>query len=96
MLIVNILKSLPIIFDNLRQRLASLIFIFLIYQKNKLGIVLYNSIFFRFTVVNFTVVNLYVKNHCAISKIESGKFNCSIDYLSKFSWFLGFEIVVKQ
>lgn len=27
-----------------------------------------------------------------ISKIESGKFNCSIDYLSKFSWFLGFEI----
>jgi DNA-binding XRE family transcriptional regulator len=31
-----------------------------------------------------------------ISKIENGKFNCSIDYLSKFSWFLGFEIVVKQ
>lgn len=26
-----------------------------------------------------------------ISKIESGKFNCSLDYLSKFSWFLGFE-----
>lgn len=26
-----------------------------------------------------------------ISKIESGKFNCSIDYISKFSWFLGFE-----
>ena len=26
-----------------------------------------------------------------ISKIESGKFNCSMDYLSKFSWFLGFE-----
>ena len=30
-----------------------------------------------------------------ISKIESGKFNCSIDYLSKFSWFLGFEITIK-
>lgn len=30
-----------------------------------------------------------------ISKIESGKFNCSIDYLSKFSWFLGFEIKIK-
>jgi len=30
-----------------------------------------------------------------ISKIESGKFNCSIDYLSKFSWFLDFEISVK-
>jgi DNA-binding XRE family transcriptional regulator len=29
-----------------------------------------------------------------ISKIENGKFNCSIDYLSKFSWFLGFEIVI--
>jgi transcriptional regulator with XRE-family HTH domain len=27
-----------------------------------------------------------------ISKIENGKFNCSIDYISKFSWFLGFEL----
>ena len=27
-----------------------------------------------------------------ISKIESGKFNCSIDYLSKFSWYLDFDI----
>ncbi len=27
-----------------------------------------------------------------ISKIERGKFNCSIDYLSKFSWFLEFDI----
>lgn len=26
-----------------------------------------------------------------ISKIESGKFNCSIGYLSKFSWFLKFD-----
>lgn len=31
-------------------------------------------------------------SRATISKIESGKFNCSIDYLSKFSWFLGFEI----
>lgn len=30
-----------------------------------------------------------------ISKIENGKFNCSIDYISKFSWFLGFEIKIK-
>jgi transcriptional regulator with XRE-family HTH domain len=30
-----------------------------------------------------------------ISKIESGKFNCSLDYLSKFSWFLDFEITLK-
>lgn len=29
-----------------------------------------------------------------ISKIESGKFNCSMDYLSKFSWFLEFEIKI--
>jgi DNA-binding XRE family transcriptional regulator len=29
-----------------------------------------------------------------ISKIESGKFNCSIDYLSKFSWYLGFEFKI--
>lgn len=31
-----------------------------------------------------------------ISKIESGKFNCSLDYLSKFSWFLGFEITINE
>ena len=31
-----------------------------------------------------------------ISKIESGKFNCSIDYLSKFASFLGFEIILKD
>lgn len=31
-----------------------------------------------------------------ISKIESGKFNCSIDYLSKFSWFLGFEFEINE
>jgi transcriptional regulator with XRE-family HTH domain len=30
-----------------------------------------------------------------ISKIESGKFNFSIDYLSKFAEFLNFEIIVK-
>ena len=29
-----------------------------------------------------------------ISKIENGKFNCSMDYLSKFSWFLGFQIKI--
>ena len=27
-----------------------------------------------------------------ISKIENGKFNCSIDYLSKFSWYLDFKL----
>lgn len=31
-----------------------------------------------------------------ISKIESGKFNCSIDYLSKFSVALGFDIVLEE
>lgn len=31
-----------------------------------------------------------------ISKIESGKFNCSIDYLSKFSWFLEFDFVINE
>ena len=29
-----------------------------------------------------------------ISKIESGKFNCSMDYLSKFSWFLEFDLTL--
>lgn len=33
-------------------------------------------------------------NRSTISKIENGKFNCSMDYLSKFSWFLGFEITI--
>jgi transcriptional regulator with XRE-family HTH domain len=31
-----------------------------------------------------------------ISKIENGKFNCSIDYLSKFSWFLDFDFEIKE
>ena len=31
-----------------------------------------------------------------ISKIENGKFNCSVDYLSKFSWFLRFEIKLED
>ncbi len=31
-----------------------------------------------------------------ISKIESGKFNCSMDYLSKFSWYLKFEVNFKS
>jgi transcriptional regulator with XRE-family HTH domain len=29
-----------------------------------------------------------------ISKIESGKFNCSINYLSKFSWYLDFDLTI--
>lgn len=31
-----------------------------------------------------------------ISKIESGKINCSIDYLYKFSWFLGFDFNISE
>lgn len=31
-----------------------------------------------------------------ISKIESGKFNCSIDYLAKFGSFLNFEIILQD
>ena len=30
-------------------------------------------------------------NRSTISKIENGKFSFSIDYLSKFSWFLDFD-----
>ncbi|MFH7002109.1 helix-turn-helix domain-containing protein [Flavobacterium bizetiae] len=29
-----------------------------------------------------------------ISKIENGKFNCSLDYISKFSWFLEFDLLI--
>lgn len=28
-----------------------------------------------------------------ISKIENGKFNCSMDYLSKFAYHLGFDLL---
>ena len=31
-----------------------------------------------------------------ISKIESGKFNCSIDYLYKFASYLDFEIILQD
>lgn len=31
-----------------------------------------------------------------ISKIEGGKFNFSMDYLSKFSWFLEFDFTVSD
>jgi DNA-binding XRE family transcriptional regulator len=33
-------------------------------------------------------------NRSTISKIENGKFSFSIDYLSKFSWFLDFDFSV--
>lgn len=29
-----------------------------------------------------------------ISKIENGKFNCSLDYISKFSWYLEFDLLI--
>jgi transcriptional regulator with XRE-family HTH domain len=35
-------------------------------------------------------------NRSTISKIENGKFSFSIDYLSKFSWFLDFEFQLKE
>lgn len=35
-------------------------------------------------------------NRSTISKIENGKFNLSIDYLSKFSWFLDIEFQLKE
>jgi DNA-binding XRE family transcriptional regulator len=34
-------------------------------------------------------------NRSTISKIENGKFNLSLDYLSKFSWYLDFEFQLK-
>lgn len=35
-------------------------------------------------------------NRSTISKIENGKFSFSIDYLSKFSWFLDFEVQLNE
>lgn len=33
-------------------------------------------------------------NRSTISKIENGKFSVSIDYLSKFSFFLNFDVTI--
>lgn len=33
-------------------------------------------------------------NRSTISKIENGKFSFSIDYLSKFSWYLDFDFLL--
>lgn len=35
-------------------------------------------------------------NMSTVSKIENGKFNLSVDYLSKFYWFLDFELQLKE
>ena len=35
-------------------------------------------------------------NRSTISKIETGKFSITIDYLAKFSWFLEFDILLKN
>jgi len=35
-------------------------------------------------------------NHSTISKIETGKFAITIDYLAKFAWYLDFNILVVE
>lgn len=35
-------------------------------------------------------------NHSTISKIETGKFAISVDYLAKFAWYLDFDISVLE
>ena len=35
-------------------------------------------------------------NRTTISKIENGKYNLTIDYISKFSWFLDFDIIISE
>lgn len=42
------------------------------------------------------VAELMNVSRTTISKIESGKFNCSLDYLSKFAIVLGFDIVLLE
>ena len=42
------------------------------------------------------VADLMNVSRTTISKIESGKFNCSLDYLSKFAFVLGFDIVLSE
>lgn len=40
------------------------------------------------------LANIMKVSRTTISKIENGKFNFSIDYLSKFSWFLDFNLAI--
>ena len=35
-------------------------------------------------------------NRCTISKVETGKFAITIDYLVKFAWYLDFDISVLE
>ena len=35
-------------------------------------------------------------NHSTISKVETGKFAITIDYLAKFAWYLDFNISVLE
>lgn len=35
-------------------------------------------------------------NHSTISKVETGKFAITIDYLARFAWYLDFDISVAQ
>lgn len=35
-------------------------------------------------------------NHSTISKVETGKFAITIDYLAKFAWYLNFNISVVE
>lgn len=42
------------------------------------------------------VAELMNVSRTTISKIENGKFNCSLDYLSKFAFVLGFDIVLSE
>lgn len=35
-------------------------------------------------------------NHSTISKVETGKFAITIDYLSKFAWYLDFNISIVE
>jgi transcriptional regulator with XRE-family HTH domain len=35
-------------------------------------------------------------NHSTISKVETGKFAITIDYLAKFAWYLDFNISVVE
>ncbi len=42
------------------------------------------------------LANVMKVSRTTISKIESGKYNLSVDYLSKFSWFLGFDLNISE
>lgn len=69
--------------------------IFLLAKREELGIRL-KEIREKRKLKQEQLAELMSVSRTTISKIESGKFNCSYDYILKFSKALGFNIILEE